>query len=62
MREEKIAMDIMVEEKRRALQRFTTEKGKVDDIKRKDTEYLRKEFTAIKQLKAFVKELNSKGL
>ena len=62
VREEKIAMDIMVEEKRRALQRFTTEKGKVDDIKRKDTEYLRKEFTAIKQLKAFVKELNSKGL
>jgi hypothetical protein len=62
IREEKIAMDIMVEEKRRALQRFTTEKGKVDDIKRKDTEYLRKEFTAIKQLKAFVKELNSKGL
>ena len=62
VREEKIAMDIMVEEKRRALQRFTTEKGKVDGIKRKDTEYLRKEFTAIGQLKAFVAELNAKGL
>jgi len=62
IREELIAREIRIEEFRLALLRFTTEKGKVDDIKRKDTEYLNKELTAIAQLTKFVAELNAKGL
>ena len=60
--EKRLAESRKIEEDFAAETRFSTEEGKVDDIKSKDTNYLNKELTAIAELKDLVAQLNSKGL
>jgi hypothetical protein len=60
--EKAIAEALKVQEDLAAETRYSTEKGKVDDIKRKDTKYLNSELGAIADLKKMVAELNAKGL
>ena len=61
VREKDIAENLKIQEDLQAETRYSTEKGKVDDIKRKDTAYLSSEADAIKQLKEMVAALNAKG-
>jgi len=60
--EKAIAEDLKVEEDLAAENRFSIEKSRVDDIRRKDTKYLKSELSAIAELQKMVAELNAKGL